>query len=106
MSRAPLEATRTAATYREAARRIAERREEYSCFAVAAADSGTRERIYENKAVKRYLAICDQSNLQSAIYLACGEARGTRLDTEDRWCRRFRVLLLCFTAAMVEAGDA
>lgn len=84
-----------AAIYLAAAKAIGAGREEYSCIAIDNAidplECGTPQR-------RKYSNIFG-ANLQTKIYTAC--------DGVDNYeCKQLRILLLCFMAAMVEAGDA
>ncbi len=81
--------------YKVAAAKIYSMREHYSCIAIDNAVDplacGTPQR-------RKYQAVFG-NNLQIDIYDAIGS-------TDTKMCRGLRTLLLCFMAAMVEAGDA
>lgn len=85
--------------YREAAR-VVERTGEMSCCAVRDI-AKTADTTYKCPESNRYAKIFAPSMLDTA---GCYHDLVKELPDEDR--HGFRVLALCFAAAMVEAGDA
>lgn len=80
--------------YREAARKIAEKEEEYSCRAVTLSTVNARLRlIYHNVfSYDRYILFWANKWREEDGY-------------DDDRLRNCRVIALCFAAAMAEAGD-
>lgn len=86
-----------AQVYREAARRIENRYDEYSCQAI-------RRALNENNelAVRYREVFCagSETKLQINIYKAARELHDG--ERNEDWCRDFRVLMLCLMAAATE----
>lgn len=98
----------SAKVYRKAAELIAIGQHKYSCVAVDVAAGAYHFCSPEAKAYREMMSE-PECGFQFAIYRAAlelGPYSHPVYGTDGPWCRDFRILLLCFYAAMVEAGDA
>lgn len=88
------ETTKRAALYREAASRIAERKNVWSCCAIERVTLGCGPTWgKETKAYREIFATSEDGEVSISAFDTAGGSP-------------IRILALCFMAAMVEAGDA
>lgn len=83
--------------YLEAARRVAEKEEWYSCHAVGRAETAPRDNYTSTPAVKAY---------QKVFAPGLGEVQFLQKITADSGSENFRVLMLCLMAVCWKDFDA